>query len=102
MRNLQIIAMGAALVILAHVPATAEPAASPRKIGAVSPRMSVRSPAQDEAGYYVPNITDASGTSTPIMEVPGSVVVVPQRLLQDQKAVTLCDALRNVSGVTCR
>lgn len=61
-----------------------------------------RGAAQNGTGYYVPNLNNGSGTSTPIMEVPGSVVVVPQQVLQDQQSITVCDALRNVSGVTCR
>jgi outer membrane receptor for monomeric catechols len=36
------------------------------------------------------------------MQVPGSVVVVPRQVMDDQQDITVCGALRNVSGVSCR
>ncbi len=41
----------------------------------------------------------ATKTDTPIMQTPMSVKVVPQQVLKDQQAVTMDQALRNVSGV---
>ncbi len=49
--------------------------------------------------YAVPNATTATKTDTPIMETPLSIQVVPQQVLKDQQAITLQDALKNVSGV---
>ncbi|PZR89513.1 MAG: hypothetical protein DLM68_06030 [Hyphomicrobiales bacterium] len=58
-----------------------------------------RSAAQEDAGsYYVPYVTDAAGTPVPIMQIPGSVVVIPQQVIQDQQAITVCEALRNISA----
>jgi outer membrane receptor for monomeric catechols len=56
----------------------------------------------DSSGYYVPYVTGASGEKVPVMSVPGSVTVVPRQLMDDQQATSVCDALRNVSGVSCR
>lgn len=93
MRIYPAIGFSAAIALLAQT-ASAEPASSRR--GAV------RQPAQTGSDYYTPTIKDAAGTPTPILQIPGNVVVVPQQVIQDQQAITVCDALRNVSGVTCR
>ncbi len=53
----------------------------------------------DAAAYSVPNATTATKTDTPIMETPLSIQIVPQQVLQDQKANTLDQALKNVSGI---
>lgn len=52
--------------------------------------------------YYVPYVMGPGGAKYPIMEVPGSATVVSRKLMDDQQAVTLGDAPRNVSGVTVR
>jgi iron complex outermembrane receptor protein len=49
--------------------------------------------------YSLPNASTATKTDTPIMETPMSIKVVPQQVLKDQQAITLDQALRNVSGV---
>ncbi|NDJ17921.1 TonB-dependent siderophore receptor [Myxacorys almedinensis] len=50
--------------------------------------------------YRVPNTSTATRTNTPIRDIPQSIQVVPQEVLQDQKVNTLTEALRNISGVT--
>ena len=72
-----------------HAPAALAPAA-------------VRPSPEDVNGYYVPYVTDVAGTRLPILKIPGSVAVVPQQVIQDQQDITVCGALRNVSGVFCR
>jgi outer membrane receptor for monomeric catechols len=42
---------------------------------------------------------DAAGNPVPIMQIPGSVVVVPRQVIDDQQDISVCGALRNVSGV---
>jgi iron complex outermembrane receptor protein len=69
---------------------------------AATQKPSQRGAAQNGSGYYVPNVTDAAGNSVPVMQVPGSVVVVPRQVMDDQQDITVCGALRNVSGVSCR
>lgn len=53
----------------------------------------------EEDGYIVDNTTTATRTDTPILEVPGSIQVVPQQVIQEQNALRLPDIFRNVSGV---
>ncbi len=49
--------------------------------------------------YAVPNANSATKTDTPIMETPVAVQVVPRAVMQDQQAVQVGDAVKNVSGV---
>lgn len=55
---------------------------------------------REAEGYRVPNATSATRTDTPLRDVPRSIQVVPQQVLEDQKAIRLDEAVRNVSGVT--
>ncbi|ARV60176.1 TonB-dependent siderophore receptor [Nostocales cyanobacterium HT-58-2] len=52
---------------------------------------------QDE--YNVPNASTATRTDTPIRDVPQSIQVIPQKVLEDQQTIRIDDAVRNVSGV---
>ena len=56
--------------------------------------------AEAEDDYFVPDVTSATRTDTPILDTPQSVQVVPQEVLEDQQVIRLDEALRNVSGVT--
>jgi outer membrane receptor for ferric coprogen and ferric-rhodotorulic acid len=67
-----------------------------------APRVLPRGPMQQTGSYYVPYVMDAAGNRVPIMQIPSSVTVIPQQLMQDQQDITMCEALRNVSGVFCR
>ncbi|WP_181049965.1 TonB-dependent siderophore receptor, partial [Methylobacter tundripaludum] len=49
--------------------------------------------------YAVPNANSATKTDTPIMETPVAVQVIPRAVMQDQQAVQVGDAVKNVSGV---
>lgn len=51
-------------------------------------------------GYRAANATTGSKTDTPIRDLPFSVQVVPQELLQDRKVESVNEALRTVAGVT--
>jgi iron complex outermembrane recepter protein len=53
----------------------------------------------EQNDYVVPDASVGTRTDTPILEVPQAIQVVPESVLEDQNAVTLNDALRNVSGV---
>jgi len=59
-------------------------------------------PLAQSHGYYTPYLTGPGGERVPIMEVPGSAVVINRQILDDQQVTTLGEALRNVSGVTVR
>lgn len=49
--------------------------------------------------YTRSKATAATKTNTPVIEIPVSIQVVPRAVLDDQKSVTIKDALQNVSGV---
>ena len=49
--------------------------------------------------YVLPNATAGTKTDTPIMETPLNIQVVSKQVMKDQQAITLGDALKNVSGV---
>jgi iron complex outermembrane receptor protein len=53
---------------------------------------------QDE-GFNPANSTTGSRTDVPLRDLPFSVRVVPQQVLEDQQVQRLTDALRNVPGV---
>lgn len=55
--------------------------------------------AEQEEGYQVDSATTATRTDTLLRNVPQSIQVVPQQVIEDQQATQLQDALRNVSGV---
>ncbi|AEG01275.1 TonB-dependent siderophore receptor [Methylomonas methanica] len=74
----------------------------PTSLGAVTV---LGKPLYDSTDPYNPdynrrNSSSATKTDTPIMDTPFSVQIVPKQVLQDQQAVRLKDALKNVSGVT--
>ncbi|PSB67411.1 TonB-dependent siderophore receptor, partial [filamentous cyanobacterium CCP1] len=52
-----------------------------------------------DEGYAPRDATTATRTDTPLREVPQSIQVLPQRVLEDQQVNRLSEALRNVSGV---
>ena len=50
--------------------------------------------------YQAPPSSTATKTDTPMLLTPQSMQVVPRAVLNDQKALTLTDAIRNVAGVS--
>ncbi|MEM9509710.1 MAG: TonB-dependent receptor plug domain-containing protein, partial [Cyanobacteria bacterium P01_E01_bin.35] len=53
--------------------------------------------AEDE--YFVPDASTATRTDTPIRDIPQSIQVIPQQVIEDQQAIGLDEVLTNVSGV---
>lgn len=51
-------------------------------------------------GYHVPYVAGADGRKHSVMEIPGSVTVIPRKVIDDQQATTLGEVLRNSAGVT--
>ncbi|WP_238183305.1 TonB-dependent siderophore receptor, partial [Methylobacterium trifolii] len=51
-------------------------------------------------GYQPLRSSIATGTDTPLIEVPQAIAVVTEQVLQDQAVRTLDEALVNVSGIT--
>ncbi len=52
-----------------------------------------------QQGYQVPSTTTGSRTDTPLRDLPFSVQVVPQELLEDRQVQSVNEALRTVVGV---
>ncbi|WP_202925024.1 TonB-dependent siderophore receptor [Myxacorys almedinensis] len=50
-------------------------------------------------GYRVPNASTATRTDTPIRDIPQSIQVVPQEVLEDRQVRSLTEAVETVSGV---
>lgn len=53
---------------------------------------------QDE-GYSPSDATTATRTETPLRDIPQSIQIIPQQILEDQQVTQLREATRNVSGV---
>ncbi|MES1023250.1 TonB-dependent siderophore receptor [Gloeocapsa sp. BRSZ] len=80
-------------------------------IGAIAPVPSAQQPpAEDEPieilvtgeqdGYRVPNASVGTRTDTPLRDIPQSIQIIPQQVLQDRQARSIRDGLENVSGIT--
>ena len=54
----------------------------------------------ERSGYRVPNSSTATKTDTPLRDIPQSVQVIPQRVLEDRNVRELRDALETAGGVT--
>ncbi|NJK51980.1 MAG: TonB-dependent siderophore receptor [Leptolyngbyaceae cyanobacterium SU_3_3] len=54
---------------------------------------------RQQEGYRVPNTSTATKTDTPLRDVPQSIQIVPQQVLEDQNVTRLDEVIRNVPGV---
>jgi iron complex outermembrane recepter protein len=54
----------------------------------------------EQDGYRVPNASTATRTETPLRDIPQSIQVVPQQVLEDRKVSNLTEATETVSGVS--
>ncbi|RUT12290.1 ferrichrome-iron receptor [Chroococcidiopsis cubana SAG 39.79] len=53
----------------------------------------------EQDGYSVPNATTATKTDTPLRDIPQSIQVVPQQVIEDRNVRSVTEALETVSGV---
>ena len=53
---------------------------------------------EEGSRYFVPNAATATRTDTPLRDIPLSIQIIPEEVLEDQQVTRLDDALRNVSG----
>ncbi|WP_168202826.1 MULTISPECIES: TonB-dependent receptor [unclassified Tardiphaga] len=76
----------------------------PRPVAAAAPRGAVASPIIGDgagiSGYMTPSQAGVSRYSVPLRDVPQTVNVVSQQLMQDQRTTSVVEALRNVPGIT--
>ncbi|MBE9052034.1 TonB-dependent siderophore receptor [Nostocales cyanobacterium LEGE 11386] len=54
----------------------------------------------EQSGYRVREGSTATRTDTPLRDIPANIQVIPRQVLEDQGAVRLDEALRNIAGVT--
>ncbi|WP_035984424.1 TonB-dependent siderophore receptor [Leptolyngbya sp. KIOST-1] len=54
---------------------------------------------EGDEGYAPRNATSATRTDTPLRDVPRTIQVIPEQVLEDQAITRVGDAVRNVSGV---
>ena len=54
---------------------------------------------EQETGYRVPDASTATRTDTPLRDIPQSIQVIPQQVIQDQQATRLTEVLKNAPGV---
>jgi iron complex outermembrane receptor protein len=54
---------------------------------------------EGRGAYRVPNASTATRTDTPIRDIPQSIQVVPQQVLEDRNVRTVNEAIETVSGV---
>ncbi|MEM6520812.1 MAG: TonB-dependent siderophore receptor [Cyanobacteria bacterium P01_C01_bin.70] len=72
-------------------PATATPPAAEDGI-----RILVTGESAAESGYLAPETATGTRTNTSIFEIPQTIQVIPQQVLEDQQVIRLREALRNV------
>ena len=53
-----------------------------------------------EDNYYVPDASTATRTDTPLRDIPQSVQIIPQQVIEDRQAISLEEIVTNSSGVT--
>ncbi|MFQ4146086.1 TonB-dependent siderophore receptor [Chlorogloeopsis sp. ULAP02] len=53
----------------------------------------------EQDSYRVPNTSVGTRTDTPLRDIPQSIQIVPQQVIEDQNVIYLQDALRNATGV---
>ncbi len=82
MRNRLICTFVSAVALLA----TAEGAfAEPVIRGVRAKATNSRAAPQPDSGYYVPYATGPNGEKVPVMDIPGSVSVIPRQVMDDQE-----------------
>ncbi|MBE9171147.1 TonB-dependent receptor plug domain-containing protein [Pleurocapsales cyanobacterium LEGE 06147] len=65
----------------------------------ITPEKTAQTEAEED-NYFVPDGTTATRTDTPLRDIPQSIQIVPQQVIEDQQAIQLEDVIRNVSGVS--
>ena len=55
---------------------------------------------EDDEGYNPSSASVGTGTDTPLLDIPAVVQVIPEAVIEDQRAFDLLDVLRNTPGIT--
>lgn len=56
--------------------------------------------AEPEDDYYVPDASTATRTDTPLRDIPQSIQVIPEQVIEDQQAIGVEEVLENAASVT--
>ncbi len=96
--QLRLTALASACLLAAAGSAHAQGAAPTGAAGA-SPSLPTTTVTDTAEGYRAPASSTATRTATPLLETPQSVQVVPRSVIEDQGALSLTEAVRNVAGV---
>lgn len=54
----------------------------------------------EQDGYHVPDTNVGTRTDTPLRDIPQSIQIIPQQVLEEQQVNTLNEAIKNVPGAT--
>lgn len=54
----------------------------------------------EQEGYRVPDTNVGTRTDTPLRDIPQSIQIIPQQVLEEQQVNTLNEAIKNVPGAT--
>ena len=84
---------------LANVPAIALAQADASAMRAPEQTLPTVTVTADREDYAPPPSSTATRSDTPSLQTPQSIQVVPEAVIQDQNALTLSEAVRNVAGV---
>ena len=55
---------------------------------------------QADDDYFVPNASTGTRTDTPLRDIPNSIQVIPQQVIEDQQATGIEDVVTNAAGVS--
>ncbi|QYO67885.1 TonB-dependent siderophore receptor [Leptolyngbya sp. 7M] len=55
---------------------------------------------EQDDDYYVPNTSVGTRTDTPLRDIPQSILVIPQQVLEDRQVRSITEGLENAAGVT--
>jgi iron complex outermembrane recepter protein len=95
--RIEVIAKGFAVVAREMRVSAGESATADFRLAVGSVAESVTTRGQS---YEVTVAATGTRTDTPILDIPQSIQVVPQQVIEDQKPLTLSGILRNVSGLS--
>jgi iron complex outermembrane receptor protein len=103
MRNLTNISLSLLTLVTAGLTGCAQ-VPSDQKFSASEPSLPAAcdQPVQERSYVATCVSTTSRQPDTPIRDIPSSTQVITRPLIDDQKALTVGDALRNVSGVQGR
>ena len=54
---------------------------------------------EQDRDYYVPDASVGTRTDTPLRDIPQSIQVIPQQVIEDQQATRLVEVLQNAPGI---